>query len=570
MSVRNHLLYPSCIILALLMTALSRLSTFASSQPPGYKQLINLESGRLLEMADSLHLHGQSDSALVAYTIITSRYDKDLTHKDLLTTAIAYEGLWSVYFLYYSNFAKAYECVRKEQTILRELGMERPRVYLNLGALYETVAVLTHDKESERQALEYYRHAFNISLRQCTDTPLTTSFANLIITAFNQRSMETIKRQWDFYSHYKFRNPSFYVEYNKLLYKGLVALSQHNFGEARQCFNAQLKLMGRNVNTSRYRVQALIYLAQLESLQQHYRAAIILLRQGEKELEGLKATDALAEVYDRLSTVCQDMGNHQEALRYRTLFLETKDEMMNTQMLRSFGQLNFQEEVDKMTSEIIEAKEVEERHRHIFIAIIALSLLMTAIAVYIYRKNRRLSASFHALYEKNVELLQAYENLETVTRTQHPAPKKTPERSPAAAAVSKNNIADGRPANIKTDNDTHDPLADTIRDVMRDPATFCSPNFTAEHLASIVGCPYKTLSATIHDTFHCNFNTLLNQVRVEEACRRINSDMKFRGYTVEGMAQSMGYRSRNSFTAAFKRITGLYPSEYIREAKAKE
>lgn len=42
---------------------------------------------------------------------------------------------------------------------------------------------------------------------------------------------------------------------------------------------------------------------------------------------------------------------------------------------------------------------------------------------------------------------------------------------------------------------------------------------------------------------------------------------KMRNYTVEAIAGMVGYRSRNSFTAAFKRITGLYPSEYIRIAR---
>ena len=68
----------------------------------------------------------------------------------------------------------------------------------------------------------------------------------------------------------------------------------------------------------------------------------------------------------------------------------------------------------------------------------------------------------------------------------------------------------------------------------------------------------------IHDFYNCNFNVFLNEYRIKEACRRLAEDSVFKRLTVQGMANSVGFKSRSAFIAAFKRFAGLTPSEYIK------
>ena len=104
---------------------------------------------------------------------------------------------------------------------------------------------------------------------------------------------------------------------------------------------------------------------------------------------------------------------------------------------------------------------------------------------------------------------------------------------------------------------------------LKNPKYICNSDFSVEQLVSVVGAKYKTVLDVIHDEYGYNFSALLNKCRIEEACRRISEDSQVCNYTVEAIAGSVGYRSRTSFTTSFKRITGLYPSEYIRMAKDK-
>ena len=67
-----------------------------------------------------------------------------------------------------------------------------------------------------------------------------------------------------------------------------------------------------------------------------------------------------------------------------------------------------------------------------------------------------------------------------------------------------------------------------------------------------------------------NFKQMLIEYRIKEACRRMNNVQRYGNYTVEGIAQSVGFKSRTNFAANFRRVTGLTPSSYQRMTKNKQ
>lgn len=77
----------------------------------------------------------------------------------------------------------------------------------------------------------------------------------------------------------------------------------------------------------------------------------------------------------------------------------------------------------------------------------------------------------------------------------------------------------------------------------------------------------RYVSQTVNEIFRCNFSTYVNQVRIREAMRRLGNNPKYAYYSIEGIAESVGFKSRSGFTAWFKRIAGLSPSEYRRMAQ---
>jgi AraC-like DNA-binding protein len=85
-------------------------------------------------------------------------------------------------------------------------------------------------------------------------------------------------------------------------------------------------------------------------------------------------------------------------------------------------------------------------------------------------------------------------------------------------------------------------------------------------LAARVGLPEYRLRKLIHEELgYRNFNALLHDYRIREACRQL-SDPALRGTPILTIALSVGYVSINTFSRGFREIMGMTPSAW-REAK---
>jgi AraC-like DNA-binding protein len=89
-------------------------------------------------------------------------------------------------------------------------------------------------------------------------------------------------------------------------------------------------------------------------------------------------------------------------------------------------------------------------------------------------------------------------------------------------------------------------------------------------LAQLVDSNKTYVSQTINACYHENFVTLLGNSRVKEACRRINNYDQYGQFTLESISEGVGFKSRTTFTTAFKRLIGLTPSEYLKISRKQD
>jgi AraC-like DNA-binding protein len=74
------------------------------------------------------------------------------------------------------------------------------------------------------------------------------------------------------------------------------------------------------------------------------------------------------------------------------------------------------------------------------------------------------------------------------------------------------------------------------------------------------------LSAFINERYKINFNTFINEHRVIICVEKLlQSEWRFK--KLEAIAQECGFNNRNTFTSAFKKTTGLNPSEFLKNIK---
>ncbi len=61
------------------------------------------------------------------------------------------------------------------------------------------------------------------------------------------------------------------------------------------------------------------------------------------------------------------------------------------------------------------------------------------------------------------------------------------------------------------------------------------------------------------------FTNYINDLRIEEAIERLKTEKQFRNYTIQAIAHESGFKSAQSFSRAFYKKTGIYPSYFLIE-----
>lgn len=71
------------------------------------------------------------------------------------------------------------------------------------------------------------------------------------------------------------------------------------------------------------------------------------------------------------------------------------------------------------------------------------------------------------------------------------------------------------------------------------------------------------LSTIINAHFQMNFKSLVNKFRIDEA-RKLLVSVEGANYSIEGIANEVGFQSRSVFYMTFKKTTGLTPASYVK------
>lgn len=169
----------------------------------------------------------------------------------------------------------------------------------------------------------------------------------------------------------------------------------------------------------------------------------------------------------------------------------------------------------------------------------------------IRNKNRKLREAYKLLIRKE-QLISSYEESQISETIGKPEGEDV---APTDEEVSGLGIS---PQQYKE-------LASKINTVLRNPDFLYSPDCSVTTLASEVGSNYKYVSLTVNSFFKKNFKSLINEMRVREAARRLLDD-KYKDAKIADLAQSLGYQSSTVFINAFKAIMGMTPGAYKRAA----
>lgn len=96
---------------------------------------------------------------------------------------------------------------------------------------------------------------------------------------------------------------------------------------------------------------------------------------------------------------------------------------------------------------------------------------------------------------------------------------------------------------------------------------FAKKHYTQNSLAKDLNTNSTYLSKVINVHKHMNFANYLNNLRVDYAVKELTSNKSLRSYTIQAIAEEVGFKNAQSFSSAFHRKTGIYPSYFIKNIK---
>lgn len=100
-----------------------------------------------------------------------------------------------------------------------------------------------------------------------------------------------------------------------------------------------------------------------------------------------------------------------------------------------------------------------------------------------------------------------------------------------------------------------------LLEVMETQKPYLNPTLTITELADQIETNQKYLSVVINDCFQKNFFAFINEYRIHEAIKLLNTPVG-QQYSIEGVGKTVGFNSRSTFISAFKKQTKTTPSEY--------
>lgn len=114
--------------------------------------------------------------------------------------------------------------------------------------------------------------------------------------------------------------------------------------------------------------------------------------------------------------------------------------------------------------------------------------------------------------------------------------------------------------------ETVEQVTSALLNAMVSERLFLDSELTVEKLGQHTRLAPKLISAVLNQHLHKNFNSFINEYRVEEVKRRL-TDPVYEHLTLTGIAFECGFNSQATFQRTFKQLTGVSPGEYVSQQK---
>ncbi|TCI84470.1 helix-turn-helix domain-containing protein [Tenacibaculum sp. M341] len=247
-------------------------------------------------------------------------------------------------------------------------------------------------------------------------------------------------------------------------------------------------------------------------------------------------------VYNNLRELYIEKGEYKKAMMKNDVYLKLKDSLDNLKVKQEIADITQKYEADKkeLTIEILnnENKNNEliikrqQTNLLFFIALLLFAVLILATVFYFYKKEEKQK---HVLFLKNRELAKELTNNE-----------KEKTETTVIEELKKKEIYNAILKLIASE-------------------FYLEKEITLVKMAKKMNTNTSYLSKIINESYQQSFSSFINELRVSYVLKSIENSYEYRNLTIDHIADLAGFASSNTFYRAFKKVTGLTPSYYIKK-----
>ncbi|MCL2168248.1 MAG: helix-turn-helix domain-containing protein [Lentimicrobiaceae bacterium] len=493
-----------------------------------FASFMKLSHQQLFDTAKFFFEKNSIDTALICYNIINNAPESsDSIHKLLSIKSLSMTGL--CYFKI-CDFSNAYKYLTDALILSEKFNIESElyKIYNNLGNIYFTFA-------EDDKGMKY----LNKSLSHSNDS------AHYFVVINNIAAIERENGNMDSALIYHEKTLKFGYQTNSKhlsMFLSNTASTYKKMGEIdsaiyylRSAINEAKKINEIQTLVESYSDLGITYyeMNQLDS------ALFFLNLSNLTAITEKQYINVMTENYMIMSKIEEAKGNKGNALEYLKKYFNLNDSIYNNNILSDINQIERQYEVsktNKQIEELIFEQKIKERtiYYQKIIGMIAIGVLLLVIFVLfvIILQRKKLVKAYKILVDKNVEIIQFQQKVPISETFQQE-------------------------------------LLHRIVTLMESNPIIFNVNFTIDELSKLVQSNKYYVSQVINTHSNHNFRSFINHYRIRKA-QQLFSEPDAVKYSIEYVANRVGFKSRNAFHDAFKEITGVSPSFYVKSIHAKK
>ncbi|QCX40627.1 helix-turn-helix domain-containing protein [Aureibaculum algae] len=245
---------------------------------------------------------------------------------------------------------------------------------------------------------------------------------------------------------------------------------------------------------------------------------------------------SLTEDYKLLAKIYKETGNLEKSNEYYEKYI-----LNQTALEKSKDTISTSFHTQKLSN--LEKEKISQNNKfYLFMSIgLVLVLILIAYILYLIKEKKKNTEKFNVLLSKfNQEEKSTLEIIDT-----------------------KDKVLEEKVSAEVNEETTYLILAGL--QTLKEQEYFLRQDCNSYNVAKKIKTNTTYLSKVINSHFEKNFNTYINDLRINYAILRLKNDSRFRSFSVQSIAEEIGYKSADSFSKYFKLSTGLNPSFYIKQ-----